>query len=181
MDESTQILFQEIVPEIHHEIIITEKVRGDENTVSKSEWLILRNESESRPELRTIAQSSHDFDPGVTNDHADISDARCDHGLNTVKQDWLISYWHQLFGAGMSDRSETGSSTPSQNQCFHVSPSRSSAMLDFRAISYRVRPEPMVTLWAGRSLQQNNPGPPSLQCRVLARPCHQWFQAIPPA
>ena len=54
MDESTQILFQEIVPEIHHEIIIAEKIRGDENTVSEAEWFVLRNESESGPELRAI-------------------------------------------------------------------------------------------------------------------------------
>ena len=136
VDESSQILFQEIVSEIHHEIIITKKIGGDENTVSEAKWFVLRNESESGPELRTIAQSAHDFNTGVANDHSDISDTRRDHGFNAIKQDRLIGHWHQLFGAGMSDRSKTSSSTPSQNQCFHVSPSRSSAMQAFQDASY---------------------------------------------
>ena len=124
MYESTKILFEQVVTEIHHKIVVTQKVSGNQNAVRKTKWFVLRNESDLGAPLTSVAKRTHNFDPSVANDDSDFGNPGRDHGLDSVKQNGFVGNRHQLFGTGVSDGSQSGASTTSQNEGFHVNKPR---------------------------------------------------------
>ena len=120
MHKCTEILFEQVVSEVHHKIVVTQEVGSDQNAVCKTQRFVLRNERDLGAPLTSVAERGHDFDPGVANDDSDFSDTRRDHGLDSVKQNGFVGNGHQLLGTGVSDGAQSGARTTSQNQSFHV-------------------------------------------------------------
>src|SRR4051794_37846825 len=121
MDERGEILLEQVVAEVHHEVVVAEELIGDEDAVGEPEGRVLRDECERRAEALTLAQRGDDLCLGITDDHADLGDAGRDHRFDPVEQDRLVGHRNELLRTGVRDRAQPGAGTPGENESLHVS------------------------------------------------------------
>ena len=110
----------EVVAEIHDEVVVTEEVSGDQHRVRQAERRFLRDVADAQPEGRAVTHRLPDGRRGVTYHHADVCDACVADGLEAVEENRLVRYREQLLGRGVRDGSEPGTRTPRQDQGFHA-------------------------------------------------------------
>ena len=121
VDERTEILLEQVVAEVHHEVVVAEELAGDEHAVGKAERRVLRDECEPCTEAGAVAERRHHLGAGVADDHSDLGDAGGDHRLDPVEQDRLVGDRHQLLGAGVGDRAQPGTGSAGENESLHDS------------------------------------------------------------
>ena len=119
VDERLDALADEVVAEVHDEVVGAEKVPGDEHAVGQSERLGLVQVGDLEAPAGAVSHRGHDLFGGVADDDADLLDAGLGHRLQAVEQDGLVGHRHQLLGTRVGDRSETGAGAPRQDQRFH--------------------------------------------------------------
>ena len=98
-DEGGQVLFQEVVAEVHDEVVVGEELVGDQHAVGQPEGRVLRDVRDLRTPLGPVTERLHHLDAGVADDHTDLGDAGGDHRLDAVEQDRLVGHRHQLLRA----------------------------------------------------------------------------------
>ena len=101
--ERTEILLEQVVAEVHHEVVVAQEVGGDEDAVGQAEGRVLRDERDLRTPLRAVAERGHHLVARVADDDADFGDARRHHRLDAIEQDGFVGHRYQLFGAGVRD------------------------------------------------------------------------------
>ena len=119
-DELGEALLEHVVAQIHHEVVVTKEVLGDENTVGKTKRGVLRDVRHLDPELRAVAHRGADLFARLADDDADFFDPRQRHGLDAIEQDRLVGDGDQLFGARMGDRPEAGAGPAREDQALHT-------------------------------------------------------------
>ena len=82
VDEVLQALFEQIVTQIHHEVVLAQEVPGDQDGVGQSERRFLREVGDLQPPPRAVADRSHDLVGGVAHDDADLLDAGVGDGFH---------------------------------------------------------------------------------------------------
>ena len=60
-DERRQILFQQVVPEVHHEVVAAEEVSGDQHAVGQPEWRVLGDVGDLGAEVAAVAEGGADL------------------------------------------------------------------------------------------------------------------------
>ena len=75
VDEGGEVLFQEVVAEVHDEVVLAEELPGDEHAVGEPEGLVLWQVGDGGPEGRAVAEGVHDLVSGVADDDTDLGDA----------------------------------------------------------------------------------------------------------
>jgi len=118
-DERLEILFQQVVTEVHHEVVVAEELPGDQHAVRQPERLVLGNERDLRTELGSIPQIGHHLVAGVADDHTEFGDAGGDHRTDAVVQDRRVGHRDQLLGPGVSDRPQPRAGTAGENERLH--------------------------------------------------------------
>ena len=118
-DERRQILFQQVVPEVHDEVVGAEEVCCDQHAVSQSERRLLGDVRDLRSEVAAVTEGSPDLRARGPRDHADLLDAGGDHRLDAVEQDRLVGDRNELFRSRVGDRAETGALASRQDQRLH--------------------------------------------------------------
>ena len=120
VDERGEVLLEQVVAEVHHEIVLTEEFLGDENAVGKPERRVLGDVGHRDPELATVADRRHDLDPRVADDDPDLADARSRHCLDAIEEDRLVGDRYQLFGTRVGDGAQARTGPAGENECFHI-------------------------------------------------------------
>ena len=119
VDERAEVLLEQVVAEVHHEVVVAEEVAGDQHAVREAERSVLRDVRDLGAPLRAVAERRHHLVARVADDHADLGDAGGDHRLDAVEQDRLVGDRHELLGPGVGDRPQTRAGTAGQDQTFH--------------------------------------------------------------
>ena len=118
--EPGQVLLEQVVAQVHHEVVVAEELAGDEHAVGQAERRVLRQVRDLQPEARAVADGRHHLVAGVADDDADLADPGRGHGLQPVEQDRLVGHRHQLLGAGVGDGSEARAGAAREDQGLHV-------------------------------------------------------------
>ena len=119
VDERGEVLFEQVVAEVHHEVVVAEELAGDQHAVREAERFVLRDVGDRGAELRAVTETGHHLGAGVADDHAEFGDARVDHRTDAVVQDRCVGDRHELLRPGVCDRSQTGAGTASEDQGLH--------------------------------------------------------------
>ncbi len=117
--ESGQVLFEQVVTQVHDEVVVTEKVAGYQYAMRQTERGVLRNERDARTESRAVTERRHHFVARVADDHTDLGDAGRHHGLDSVEEDRLVGHRHELFGARVGDGPQPSPGSAGENESFH--------------------------------------------------------------
>ena len=122
-----QVLLEQVVAEVHHEVVVAEELAGDEHAVGQAERRVLGDVGDLQPRTRAPSPTAAiTSSRGVADDDADLDDPGLGHGLEAVEQDRLVGHRHQLLGAGVGDRPQAGAGAAGEDQGLHVTlPSRS--------------------------------------------------------
>ena len=119
VDEPGNALAQQVVAEVHHEVLVAEVVLGDEYAVGQAERGVLGDVGDLDPEPRAVAHRLSDLGPGVTDDDADLGDTGGSHVLDPEKQDRFVGHRHQLLGAGVGDGAQAGACAAGEYEALH--------------------------------------------------------------
>ena len=98
-DEGAEVLFEQVVAEVHHEVVGAEEVPRDQHAVRQPERCILWQEGERDAEPRSVAERLADLVTGLADDHADVLDPRVGHRLDPIEQDRRVGDRDELLGA----------------------------------------------------------------------------------
>ena len=119
LDEPLHALAQQVVAQVHHEVVVAEEVPGDQHAVGQPERGVLGEVGDLEAPLRPVAHRGADLLGRVADDHADLDDPRLGHLLQPVEQDRLVGHRHQLLGAGVGDGAQAGAGAAGQDQRLH--------------------------------------------------------------
>ena len=121
----------EVVAQVHDEVVVAQEVAGDLDGVRQPERGVLRYVGGLDAELGAVADGRHHLGRRVPDDEADIGDAGVGDGLQPVEQDRLVGHRHELLRRGIGDRPQPGTGTACQDECLHFSSlSRTNGLLD---------------------------------------------------
>lgn len=98
----------EVVAEVHDEVVVPQEVTGDQHRVGEAERLVLRDVGDLDAEPGTVADGLADLRGGVAHDDADLGDPRFRDGFQPVEQHGLVRHGHQLLGRGVRDGPQAG-------------------------------------------------------------------------
>ena len=146
-DERGEVLLEQVVAEVHHEVVVAEEVAGDQHAVRKSERGVLGQVGDLGAELAAVAHRGPDLGPVSADDHADLGDPGGDHRLDPVEQDRLVGDGDQLLGPRVGDRAEPRAFAAGEDERLHrrhdtvagVSPVVSAATRRHRLGRHRAR------------------------------------------
>ena len=119
LDELGDPLPQQVVAQVHDEVVVAEEVAGDQHAVGEAERRVLGDVGDLGTPAGAVADRRADLGAGVTGDDADLGDARLDHVLDAVEQDRLVGDRHQLLGAGVGDRAQSGAGSAGEDESLH--------------------------------------------------------------
>jgi len=74
LDEAGDAAHDEVVAEVHDEVVVAEELARDEHRVRQAERLVLGDVRDVDPELRAVTDGFPDLFGGVTDDDPDIRD-----------------------------------------------------------------------------------------------------------
>ena len=124
IDELRQALLQEIVAEVHHEVVVAEVVARDEDAVGEAEGRVLVDVGDVDAPARAVTDRGDDLVARVADDDPDLFDARRDHVFEPVEQDRLVRHRHELLRVGVGDGSQPRAGASAEDQTLHVSDAR---------------------------------------------------------
>ena len=68
LDQVLDAALQQVVAEVHDEVVVTQKLAGDQHAMGEPERSILRDERERRAKAFAVAERGHHFGPRVADD-----------------------------------------------------------------------------------------------------------------
>ena len=119
VDELGDAADDEVVAEVHDEVVVAEEVLRDEHAVGQAQRGLLLDVGHADAELGAVADGRLDLGRGVADDDADVGDARVADRLEAVEQHRLVGHRHQLLGGGVRDGPQPRACTTGQDQCLH--------------------------------------------------------------
>ena len=117
--EGTEVLLEQVVAEVHDEVVVAQEVRRDQHAVGKAERFILRDEGDLRPPRGTVTEGGHHLGSRLAHDDADLGDASGHHRLDAVEENRLVGNRNQLLRARVGDGAQAGARTACQDQSLH--------------------------------------------------------------
>ena len=117
--ERGEVLLEQVVAEVHDEVVVAEEVAGDQHAVGQAERGVLGDVRDRGPEPAAVTERRADLGAGVTGDHADLDDPGGDHRVDAVEQDRRVGHGHQLLGPRVGDRPQAGAGAAGQDQGLH--------------------------------------------------------------
>ncbi len=118
LHELPHALAQQVVAEVHDEVVVAQEVAGDEHAVGKPERRLLLDIGDRQPPLRTVADGSADLCRRFPHDDAHLFDARVGHGLEAVEEDRFARDRDQLLGRGVGDGPQARPRATGEDQRF---------------------------------------------------------------
>ena len=103
LDELADAADEKVVAQVHDEVVITEELLGDEDTVRETERCLLREVGHLDAQIRAVANGVLDLTRRVANDDADVGDTRVANGLQAIEQNRLVGNRHQLLCRRVGD------------------------------------------------------------------------------
>ena len=94
----------EVVAEVHHEVILAEELARDEHRVRQAERRFLLDVGGMEAERGSVADCRLDRGSSISDDDAHVGNPRLGDRLKTVKQHRLVRDRQQLFRGGVRDR-----------------------------------------------------------------------------
>src|SRR5258706_7794635 len=119
LDQRADPADDEVIPQIHDEIVITEILACDQDRMSQPARRILPEIRGTEPEGAAVADRFLDRRRSVPHHDPDVGDAGIADGLKTVEQDRLVRDGNQLLGGRVGDRAEPAPRPPRQDQGLH--------------------------------------------------------------
>lgn len=115
----------EVVAQIHHEVVLAEELAGDQHRVGQAQRRVLRDVGDGEAEPRAVADGRPDLFCRVPDDDADVRDPGGRDRLQPVEQHRFVGHRHQLFRRGVGDRPQPGAGAAGEDECFHWGPPES--------------------------------------------------------
>jgi hypothetical protein len=94
----------EVVPQVHDEVVVAEEVAGDDDRVRQPAGRVLPQVGGGEPEGAPVTHRVLDRGRGVPHHDPHVGDAGFADGLEPVEQDRLVGDRKQLLGVGVGDR-----------------------------------------------------------------------------
>ncbi len=120
---STQVLLEHVVAEVHDEVGVAQEVVGDQHAVREPERRVLGDVRDLDAVAGTVADRVPDLRRGRVDadDDADLLDPGPGHVLDAVADDRLVGDRHELLGAGVRDRPQARARTTCEDESLHRS------------------------------------------------------------
>lgn len=99
----------DVVAQIHHEVVVPEEVAGYLHGMGQTERLPLPQIGDLQAEPRAVADGGLDLGTGVAHHDAGLRHPRGGDRFQTVEQHRLVAHRHELFGQRVGDRPQPGS------------------------------------------------------------------------
>ena len=106
--KSLRLCFEQVVAQVHHEVVVAQEVPGDQHGVGQAERRLLRDVGDRQPPGRAVPDRGPDLGRGVADHDADLFDPGVGDGLEAVEEDRLVGHRHQLLGPGVGDGAQPG-------------------------------------------------------------------------
>ena len=119
LDEVGDAAIEQVVPEVHHERVAADERLADEHRVREAPRRVLLDVGDARAPPRSVADGRANLRLRVTDDDADVADARGDERLEPVKEHGLVGDRDELLGAGVGDGTEAGALAAAEDQALH--------------------------------------------------------------
>ena len=120
VDEIGDAADDEVVAEVHDEIVVAEEVARDQDAVRQAERRRLRDVGRLDPERRAVTDRGLDLGVGIAHDDADVGDAGVANRLETVEQHRLVRDRYKLFGRRVGNWAQSGTCAPRQHKSLHA-------------------------------------------------------------
>ena len=122
LDELGDALAQQVVAQVHDEVVAVEEVLGDEDAVGQPAGFVLGQVGDADTPLRAVADRRADLVAGLAGDDADVGDPGRGHVLDPVEEDRLVGHGDQLLGARMGDRPQPCPGAAGEDEALHDMP-----------------------------------------------------------
>ena len=120
LDERAEVLLEQVVAEVHDEVVGAEEVAGDQHAVGEAERGVLGDVGDLGPEPAAVAERLAHLRSGVAGDHADLGDPGVDHGLDAVEEDRRVGDGDELLGPRVGDRPQPRAGATGQDEGLHT-------------------------------------------------------------
>ena len=104
--EVAEVLLQEVVAEVHDEVVVAQELAGDKHGMGQPERRLLLQVGDLQVPRGAISDGRFDLGGGVADHYPDLLDPGRGDGLEAVEKDGLVGHRHQLLGPGVGDRPE---------------------------------------------------------------------------
>ena len=101
--KSPQVLLEEVVPQVHHEVVVAQELPGYQDGVGQAQGRLLLEVGDLQAPFRPVPDRPLDLRRGVPDDDAHLLDPGAGDRLQTVEEHRFVGHRHQLLGAGVSD------------------------------------------------------------------------------
>jgi hypothetical protein len=98
LDQAGDPADDEVVTEVHHEVVVAEELPGDQDRVREAEGCQLPDVGDLDAELRAVAHGRLDRGRGVADDDPHVGHPRLRDRLESVEQHRLVRHRDQLLG-----------------------------------------------------------------------------------
>jgi hypothetical protein len=119
VDEAAQVLLQQVVAEIHDELVVAEELAGDQHAVREAARGVLVDVLDVHAEVGAVAHSARDGRTLTRDDDPDVADAGRRHLLEPVEEDGLVRDGHELLRARVRDGAQARAFAPREDQTLH--------------------------------------------------------------
>ena len=120
LDELGQPLLEQVVSQIHDEVVVAEEVVGDQHAMCEPEWQRLRDVGDLHPPPRAISDRGLNLGACLAHDDADLANTCRGHVVEPVEENRAIRDGDELLGTRMRDRSETSAGSAAENESLHA-------------------------------------------------------------
>src|SRR4051794_29325107 len=113
-------MLKHVVPEVHHEVVVTEELACQEHTMGEPERIGLVDVGHLDAEPRTVAERGFDLGRRITNDDTNVLYPGVRDLFDDVEQDRLVGDGHELLRTRMRQRTEARTGAAREDQTLHL-------------------------------------------------------------
>src|SRR5690606_19828507 len=110
---------EDVVTEIHREVVVAEKGSGDHHAVGEPAGLVLREIREPDTEPRPIAELLNKLGPFFVDDYSDVLDSGVSQIGEAMLNDRRVRHRNELLGQRIRQRTQPGTRASGEHKAFH--------------------------------------------------------------
>jgi hypothetical protein len=118
--ETADALGKEVVPQIHHEVVVVQVVAAGEEGMGQPQRSLLADVGHAHTEATAVPDGPADLLLRVPDDDPDVLDPGIGHGAKPVEEDGLVGNGDELLRLSVCDRPEPASGPSRQDEALHV-------------------------------------------------------------